>query len=92
VERARQTLAAAGRATVPAKWRLGRLGMGTAGGVLVTEFDIPTIGYGPGDEEVAHQTNECVDITRLADAVYGTAAIAHGLVGVPVFGWTMDEI
>lgn len=92
VERSRQTLAAAGRPTVPAKWRLGRLGMGTAGGVLVTEFGIPTIGYGPGDEELAHRTNECVDIARLADAVYGTAAIAHGLVGVPVFGWTMDEI
>ena len=26
------------------------------------------------------------------DAVYGTASIVHSLVGIPVVGWTSDEI
>ena len=76
----------------PGKWQLGRSGMGTAGGVLVKEFDVPTIGYGPGLEEQAHAADECVEMDKLAEAVYGTALIAHSLIGVPVFGWTCDEI
>ena len=37
------------------------------------------------------RTNTC-NVDRLTDAVYGTVGIAHGLVGVPVIGWTIDEI
>ncbi|MDD2708947.1 MAG: M20/M25/M40 family metallo-hydrolase [Verrucomicrobiae bacterium] len=90
--RARQSLAAAGCEAKPGKWRLGRLGMGTAGSVLVKEFGIPTIGYGPGLEEQAHRPGEWVEVARMSEAVYGTAAIVHGLIGVPVCGWTTDEI
>lgn len=90
--RARQSLAAAGCEARPGKWQLGRLGMGTAGGTLVTEFDIPTIGYGPGEEKFAHAANESVAVESILAAAYGTAAIAHGLVGVPVCGWSSDEI
>lgn len=92
MERSRQALAAAGIQAHPARWRLGRLGMGTAGGTLVNTFSIPAIGFGPGAEDQAHAPGEHVRIDRLTDAVYGTAAIAHGLVGIPVFGWAVDEI
>ena len=92
MERARQALTAAGMETRPSRWELGRLGMGTAGSVLVGEFGVPTIGFGPGLETQAHAAGEHVKIASLVDAVYGTAAIAHSLVGIPVFGWTADEI
>ena len=92
MERARQALAAAGRPASPGRWRLGRLGMGTAGGVLTHEFGVPTIGYGPGDEDTVHAPGERVRLDHLAEAAYGTAAVAHALVGVPVCGWTTDDI
>jgi acetylornithine deacetylase/succinyl-diaminopimelate desuccinylase-like protein len=91
-ERARQCLTAAGCAVRPGKWRLDRLGMGTAGSVIVREFGIPAFGYGPGDEDQAHRPGEFVDTNMLAEAAYGTAAIVHGLIGVPVLGWSTDEI
>lgn len=90
--RARQALSAAGCETRPGKFQLGRLGMGTAGGTLVTEFKIPTLCYGPGDENEAHAANESVALDNIVATCYGTAAIAHGLVGVPVCGWSSDEI
>ena len=92
MERSRQALAAAGCVVRPGKWQLGRLGMGTAGSMLVNEFHIPTIGYGPGEECQAHAPNESVAVDRVVEAMYGTAAIAHSLVGIPVFGWGSDEI
>jgi acetylornithine deacetylase/succinyl-diaminopimelate desuccinylase-like protein len=92
VERARQSLSAAGLGARPGRWELGRQGMGTSGGVLVKEFKVPTIGYGPGSELQAHAVDEYVETEMVAQAVYGTALIAHGLIGVPVFGWTSDEI
>lgn len=92
VVRSRQALAAAGCPVACGKWQLPRLGMGTAGGVLVNEFHVPAIGYGPGAEETCHVPNESVSVTRFNQAIYGTAAIAHALVGVPVCGWTVDEI
>lgn len=92
MERARSVLAAAGCETRPAKWRLSRLRMGTAGSVLVNEYDIPTVGYGPGSEEAAHAPDEWVKEDNIPAAVYGLAAIAHGLVGIPVFGWSTDAV
>ena len=92
VERARQSLSAGGCEVRPGKWELGRSGMGTAGGMLVKEFNLPTIGYGPGAEQQAHAVDEYVETDKIAQAIYGTALIAHSLVGIPVFGWTSDEI
>jgi len=92
IERARQALYAAGCDVNPGRWELGKLGMGTAGGVLLNEFKVATIGYGPGREEEAHAANEYVEINKIIDAVYGTAVIVHGIAGVPVCGWTLDEI
>jgi acetylornithine deacetylase/succinyl-diaminopimelate desuccinylase-like protein len=92
MNRARQSLAAAGCEVRPGKWELGRLGMGTAGSVLVKEFNVPTIGYGPGLEEQAHATGEFVETAKITETVYGTTAMVHGLIGVPVCGWTSDDI
>lgn len=92
VERSRQALAAGGIEVRPRRWKLGRLGMGTAGGTLVNDYHISTVGYGPGSEEVAHACDEYVEVEKIVEAIYGTAVIAHGLVGIPVFGWTSDEI
>lgn len=92
IERARQSLAAAGCDIKTGKWEFARPGMGTAGGVFLSEFNIPVIGYGPGEEEEAHRANESVDFNKVMKCVYGSASIVHGLIGIPVFGWTSDEI
>jgi len=89
--RAREALTAGGCAAKPGKWRLGRLGMATCGGVLVNDYKIPAIGYGPGTEELAHSAKEAVSVDNISEATYGTALIAHSLVGVPVYGWTSDD-
>jgi len=91
MDRSRETLAAADCEVRPGKWELGRLGMGTAGSLLVTEYDIPAIGYGPGEESLAHGCNEYVDVDQISEAVYGTAVIVQGLIGSPIFGWTSDD-
>lgn len=92
MERARQSLAAAGCEVRPGKWELGRLGMGTAGAPLVCEYGIPTIGYGPGEEAFIHAPNESVSVDKVLEAVYGTAVMVHSLIGVPVCGWSAEEI
>jgi acetylornithine deacetylase/succinyl-diaminopimelate desuccinylase-like protein len=92
MDRIRQTLTAAGCAFKPGKWRLSRLRMGTCGHVLSREFAVPTVGYGPGGERQAHAPAEYVELAKLAEAMYGTAAIVYSLVGIPVCGWTSDEI
>ncbi|HBC87239.1 MAG TPA: hypothetical protein DCZ94_09815 [Lentisphaeria bacterium] len=92
MQRARQSLSAAECEVRTGKWNLGRLGMGTAGSVFSGEFKIPVIGYGPGTEECAHAPDEFVLLDKIYESVYGTAAIVHGLVGIPVCGWTSDEI
>ncbi len=92
MQRARQSLSAAECEVRTGKWNLGRLGMGTAGSVLSDEFKIPVIGYGPGSEDCAHSPDEFVYLDKIYESVYGTAAIIHGLVGIPVCGWTSDEI
>ena len=92
IERSRQALNAAGLNARPGKWMLDRFTMGTAGNVLVNEFNIPTIGYGPGAEAQAHTPDEFVRIDNISQCILGTASIAHTLIGVPVFGWTSDDI
>ena len=92
VERARQALSAAACPVRPAKWNLNHVGMGTAGGVLTREYNIATIGYGPGEEDMAHTVHESLDLNKLFECIYGTSAIVHSLIGIPVFGWSTDEI
>jgi putative selenium metabolism hydrolase len=91
VDRARQALAAANLEVRAGTWKLGRLGSGTAGSTLVRHYGIPTIGYGPGDEALAHGPNECMEIAQLQEGIIGTAVIVHALAGVPTFGWTAED-
>ncbi len=53
-------------------WRFGTDGSYTAG-----EAGIPTIGYGPGNQEMAHQPNEMVPIKEVERAVKGYAEIVR---------------
>ena len=92
LSRARQALCAAECEVRPGRWKLARLGMGTSGSLLVNEHGIATVGYGPGHEEQAHREGESLPISKLVTCAYGTAAIAHGLVGIPVFGWIPDSL
>ncbi len=86
VDHAREALTSAGFEWTPALWALDRLGMGTAGNFINSEIGIPTIGFGPGDENQAHACNESVSIPHLVEAAYGTAVITHGLVGASLKG------
>ncbi|MFA7232204.1 MAG: hypothetical protein WC071_13110, partial [Victivallaceae bacterium] len=92
IERARQALAAANCDVKTGKWNLTNLDMGTAGSTFAAEHNIPTIGYGPGNEKLAHQINEYVELDAVTRTVLATAVIVHSLVGIPVFGWTSDDI
>lgn len=49
-------------------------GSGSAG-----VLGIPTLGFGPGDETLAHRADEHVEVGQLADAARGYAAIVEGL-------------
>jgi acetylornithine deacetylase/succinyl-diaminopimelate desuccinylase-like protein len=84
-DRMREGLKIAGWDTVPLEtWKLDRDGMGTAGSMLAAECGIPTFGFGPGELAQAHAPNESVAIDKLVDAVYGTAVLAHSLIGAPL--------
>lgn len=53
-------------------WRFGTDGSYTAG-----EAGIPTIGYGPGDQEMAHRPNEMVSVREVEKAVEGYVEIVR---------------
>ncbi|HEY3357700.1 MAG TPA: M20/M25/M40 family metallo-hydrolase [Polyangia bacterium] len=85
LDQAREALLAAGCECAPRTWWLDRLGMGTAGSVLVNR-QIPTVGFGPGEESQAHAGNESCALASLTGAVYGTAVLAHRFIGARVYG------
>jgi len=87
VNLALDALHSAGCPCQPQPWQLTRLGMGTAGSVITHELGLPVIGYGPGEETMAHATDESVEISSLLDAVYGSAVLMHCLSGAPVADW-----
>jgi acetylornithine deacetylase/succinyl-diaminopimelate desuccinylase-like protein len=86
IGRAREALVSAGMSWAPELWELDRLGMGTAGSFVTREIGIPAIGFGPGEEAQAHACDESVRIPNLVEAAFGTAAITHGLIGMPLVG------
>ena len=92
IDSARHSLFAAGSDVQTGKWQLGKVGMGTAGGLLLKNYGIPAIGYGPGNEATAHGPNEYVETEKIIEAVYGTAVMAQSMIGIPVFGWTSAEV
>ena len=54
-------------------------GSGTAG-----LLGIPTIGFGPGDEEMAHRVDEYIETPQLVRGALGYAGICRSLIGVEV--------
>ena len=46
-------------------------------GSVTADLGIPTIGYGPGDTELAHQPDEWIGIDQLERAARGYAALAQ---------------
>ncbi len=55
-------------------WRFGTDGSYTAG-----EKGIPTIGFGPGNEYLAHQPNEHISIKDIHKAVNGYISLTKNL-------------
>lgn len=51
-------------------------GSGTAG-----RLGIPTVGFGPGNEELAHRVDEYIEVDQLSAAARGYAAMAEQLTG-----------
>jgi acetylornithine deacetylase/succinyl-diaminopimelate desuccinylase-like protein len=84
-EESRLALRAADCTVRGGSWKLPKLGMGTAGNVL-TKNNIPVIGYGPGSEILANDPQEYVELNNLKEAFFGTAVIAHRMLGVPSVG------
>lgn len=70
-------LAALQEAGVPT--RLGHYAFCTNGSGTAGRLGIPTIGFGPGDEEMAHRVDEYIEIAQLEAAARGYAAIARHL-------------
>lgn len=62
---------------IPAK--LSHYSFCTNGSHFAGEADIPTIGFGPSQENLAHTDNEYIEIDQLSRAVDGFAAIMHVL-------------
>lgn len=58
------------------RWDFGTDGSHTAG-----VLGIPTIGYGPGEEETIHTPFERIKVVNIIDAVAGNAAIALAVAG-----------
>ena len=85
VNRARDALLIAGWNHVPVRtWLLNSTDMGTAGGLLMNHYHIPTVGFGPGDESQNPARHETVNGDGLAAAAYGTAVMTHWLIGKPL--------
>jgi putative selenium metabolism hydrolase len=53
----------------------------TNGSYLAGEAGIPTIGFGVGLEQMAHQVDECISLDSLRSGAQGFAALATQLVG-----------
>jgi acetylornithine deacetylase/succinyl-diaminopimelate desuccinylase-like protein len=76
VRRARGALASAGIDRGETHYAFCTNGSGTAGGL-----GIPTIGFGPGAEELAHRVDEYVEMEELEVAARGYGALALEFTG-----------
>lgn len=76
IQRATRGLLAAGIEPAMSHYSFCTNGSGTAG-----HLGIPTIGFGPGDEELAHRVDEYIEIPQLCRAVEGYAGLCRALAG-----------
>jgi putative selenium metabolism hydrolase len=63
---------------------ISHYGFCTNGSASAGSRGIPTIGFGPGREDVAHTSDEWISISALVDGVRGYASIARSLSQLPV--------
>jgi putative selenium metabolism hydrolase len=77
VQAALGALRAAGLPAATTHWAFCTNGSGSAG-----RLGIPTIGYGPGDEEQAHRVDEHLELADLHAGARGYAAIATALLAL----------
>ena len=59
----------------------GYWGFATDGSHTAAALGIPTIGYGPGEESLAHTPQERISLDSLVQSVAGNAAIALAIAG-----------
>ncbi|HTS59702.1 MAG TPA: YgeY family selenium metabolism-linked hydrolase [Terriglobales bacterium] len=74
-------LALHGKAPVVDKWTFSTNGVGSRG-----VMGVPTIGFGPGEEDVAHSVMECIPIHHLVEAAKFYAAFPLTYVNTVVSG------
>lgn len=79
VRAAMDSLLAAGHQVSLGHYSFCTNGSGTAG-----TLGIPTIGYGPAEEHLAHTVDESIDVDDLYQGALGYAQIARGLTSLPV--------
>ncbi|NLE02100.1 MAG: hypothetical protein GX640_19740, partial [Fibrobacter sp.] len=63
-------------------WDNSRIGSCTSGDILTNRFNIPTVGYGPGNEQFDNADTDEVE-QNLRDVFFGNAVIAHRLLVPP---------
>lgn len=64
----------------------------TEGSYTFGRLGIPTIGFGAGSEELLSDKPINLKVKDLEKAVYGQTLIAYRNIGMPAFGWNLDEI
>ncbi|MCP4724157.1 MAG: YgeY family selenium metabolism-linked hydrolase [bacterium] len=65
-----------GEKTEPGVWSFSTNGVGTKG-----LFDIPTIGFGPGDDKLAHTPDEYIPAEEIKKAAEFYTALIYNLIG-----------
>jgi len=64
----------------------------TEGSYTFGQLGIPTIGFGAGCETLLKDKQVSLSMAELEKAVYGQTLIAYRNIGMPAFGWNLDEI
>jgi putative selenium metabolism hydrolase len=78
------------RDTLGYRPRVGRWGFSTDGTYTSGVANIPTIGFGPGEERYAHTVNEQIRLNDVVDAARVYGRLAYELVGRPRGGRTIE--
>lgn len=66
-----------------ARPRLGTWAFSTDGVYTMGEAGIPTVGFGPGDERLAHTANECIVLDDVLRAAHVYARMAQEILALP---------
>ena len=64
----------------PGRLNLSPIGTGSAGSVLVNEFNIPSFEFGPASNNISGDQGEYMEIDKLSQGVIGNAAIVCSIV------------